>query len=193
MHLVMSPFIGRGLALAILLAILASVWALIVSPVMASLDDQKATIMRLQAKLLLSRKNESRGQEARLDLEALRSDPTLTSSFVDARNEALATAWLQGALKQIVEAHGASMTSVQSLSPETDQAFRAVGIRAVMILDIERLLAIVHAVENHNPLMVVGDVAIRAQGSRNRRQTVGEDTSLTVRLDVHAFVKGSGQ
>ncbi|MFQ5535607.1 MAG: type II secretion system protein GspM [Sphingomonadales bacterium] len=189
MTLTFSSVLSRGLALGVLAAMLAALWFVAVSPLIHILGDQRTNLTRLQTRLLETRQSGSRRGDLRKKLEALRADPILAASFVEANTRALAAAWLQESLKKTVGAQGGSLTSIQPLPAQAEGAFRTVGVRAIMTVNIEQLHKIVHALENNVPVLVVRDVSIRTDGARNARPAAVRDAQLTVRMDVQAYSK----
>lgn len=184
-----SPMLRRILALAILGMMLTLAWSWLAAPIVDYIGDRRATVQRLQTRLLASRHIARQGAELRARLAVLKADPALELSFVEASSEALGTAWLQDKLKQIAGAQGLTISSLQSMGADTGHGFRTVAMRAAMSGQIGQLQPMLHALETHAPILVIRNLDLRSTGSRSPRSLDKEDARLSIRMDVTAYLK----
>lgn len=75
-------------------------------------------------------------------------------------NPGLAAGTLQQRLKQIVEQHGGTVSSLQALPPAADGPLTRVGLRLQYTLAPEALGRLLHDLETRTPWLFVGDMDI---------------------------------
>ena len=188
-----NPILSRTLAILLLAVVAASVWILLITPVMDQRASYKADIdgaQRLIAEFELRR--EKIGALKR-EFAALRSDRTRKTAYFTARNSTLAAAKLQSRIKALTQAAGARLNSSQVLTTDNNKSeLPRVTVRAHMVGSIDAIRSVFHTLESGQPYVFLDNVTISAKPTRrrNRRRTKQQSTTglLTVRYEAYGFL-----
>lgn len=188
----MPPLLRRGLALAILIAVLGAAWSLGAVPLLESFRDYREDAD--QSRLLLARY--ARLGAGLADLEARRAEldrrRQTGGRVLAAASPALAAAQLQNDVKRLIGGHGGSLKSTQVIAGGMDGPFRKVTVRVSMNADIESLQRIFYGLETAHIYRFVENVEIRARVGRRRVAAGTATTPLDVRFDVFAYMREEG-
>ena len=188
----LSPFLGRTLAVVLLLATIGGIWSLIVEPVMTkyrlSAESMVQSEALIERYLRIAKVRVPLGKQ----LVSLRRRGPSTGGYLEGASDTLAAAKLQNRVKGVVDASGGEIKSSQILPPRDDGNHRAINIRVQLSADIVSLQAIFHALESANTLLFLDNVDVRRQRSRRRKSRSANDGRLTVRFDVSGYVRREG-
>lgn len=189
----LSPFLGRTLAVVLLLGAIGGIWSLIVEPVMTKYRlSAESTV---QSKALIERYLRIAKVRAPLEKQLIslkqRRGPS-TGGYLEGASDTLAAAKLQNRVKGVVATSDGEIKSSQILPPRDDGNHRAINIRVQLSADIAGLQAIFHALESENTLLFLDNVDVRRQRARRRRNKSADDRRLTVRFDVSGYVRREG-
>ena len=188
----LSPFLGRTLAVVLLLGAIGGIWSLIVEPVMTKYRLSAESMV--QSKALIERY--SRIAKVREPLEkqliSLKRRGPSTGGYLEGASDTLAAAKLQNRVKGVVATSGGEIKSSQILPPRDDGNHRAINIRVQLSADIASLQAIFHALESENTLLFLDNVDVRRQRARRRKNKSAANRPLTVRFDVSGYVRREG-
>jgi len=188
----LSPFLGRTLAVVLLLAAIGGIWSLIVEPVMTKYRLSAESIVQSEA--LIERY--LRIAKVRRPLEkqmiSLKRLGPSTAGYLEGASDTLAAAKLQNRVKGVVATSGGEIKSSQILPPRDDGNHRAINIRVQLSADIASLQAIFYLLESENTFLFLDNVDVRRQRTRRRRKKPADDGRLTVRFDVSGYVKREG-
>ena len=188
----LSPFLGRTLAVVLLLATIGGIWSLIVEPVMTkyrlSAESMVQSEALIERYLRIAKVRVPLGKQ----LVSLRRRGPSTGGYLEGASDTLAAAKLQNRVKGVVDASGGEIKSSQILPPRDDGNHRAINIRVQLSADIAGLQAIFHALESENTLLFLDNVDVRRQRSRRRKNKPANDGRLTVRFDVSGYVRREG-
>lgn len=173
--MLMTPWISRSLALLLLGVVLAAGYVLLVKPIVATYAETDQAIAAARDRLeqfegLGARRSALADQMA--ELERRRS---AQGYYLTGVTDALAAAGLQDRLKQVVEANGATIRSIQPLPGADEQGFRRVTVRVQMTATTESLFRSVYALEAGAPLVFIDSIDIQ---SRLARGTTTDDNEL---------------
>ena len=188
-----NPVLSRTLAVLLLVVVVASVWILLIAPVIDQRATYKAEIegsKRLIA--AFERRRENIGA-LRHEISALRNDRTSQAAYFTARNATLAAAKLQSRIKALTEAAGATLSSSQVLTTDDDKSeLQRVTVRVHMVGPVEAVRSIFHTLESGKPNIFLDNVTISANTARRmiRRRVNRQDTTglLTVRYEAYGFL-----
>jgi general secretion pathway protein M len=174
---------GKAAALAILALVVAAIYFAILSPVLAFYDSNAE---RLEQRRELVR----RDKRAADDLPRLRSlakqrgaNPRGADLLLAGASDAVAAAALQSNLKDMVEEVGAKITSAATLPPESEGAFRRVGVRVAFSGDLQLLTTVLLGIEASHPVLSVGNLELHVAGDSEG----DDDPSLAIALDVFGY------
>ena len=191
MNMALSPAISRTLALFLLAALFAALYAIAVDPVLTARGAYDDAINRSVE--LIGRYNRVGATRERLEAQVaklLRSSRS-TSGYLKGKSSTLAAADLQNRVKQIVTKSGGTIKSSQVLPPREEHDLQRIAIRVQMTADIEALQKTLYAFEVGATHLFLDDVNIRTRRARRRRGKVVADSGseLTVRLDLYGFIR----
>jgi general secretion pathway protein M len=176
---------GRVLAGGLLAAVILLALLVVGLPLYQSYARTAAEVERLAREIALTdaaRRQAAAGREAgaRLVREGAVRDLMLEPS-----SEGTALARMQERLTSAVDSAGGQMLSVQALPSEASGPLRRVGLRLQFAANAESLLTVLHGLEYGRPVAIIENVFIHASTA----QAVGNERSLSVRLDIFSFLQ----
>jgi general secretion pathway protein M len=175
---------GRVLAVAIGLVLLAVIDLAVVTPLLDFYDGRE---QQLHERMELI----DRLERAARDLPRLRATaeqwgdgsqpgPLLASDSTDA----VVAAGLQSTVKNLVATAGASLNSAEILPPLSQEAYRRVGIHVSFSGDTDLLVTVLRGIETASPQLFVDNLEIRSAAASTGRDVGG---GLVIALDVYGF------
>lgn len=187
----LAPKQRRGLALAILIVIMAIGYALLVMPlrgVSASYDQQ---FQQLNQRLTGMQNLLDEGQSARAQLQRLAVAEKRHGYYLENNRPTLAAAELQRRVKQTVENQGGSIVSSQILGEQEESGLHRVVLRVNLRMDLPTFEKILYDLESKAPVLVLNNISISARpsGSTARWRGSVDQQVLDVSLDVMGFRK----
>jgi hypothetical protein len=180
---------GRIAALALLLALLAAIWAVVVRPVVAAYREAGEQIVHSQE--LLEKFRRLGGSRATLQarLDELRARAASQTAYLDAASDALAAASLQETVKRLVEAGGGKVLSTAALAALDDPPFRRIAIQVRMDVTTAQAQKVFYALDAADLLLLVDNLHIRGNQPRQRASGIEAETRLYVRLDLYGYMR----
>jgi general secretion pathway protein M len=189
----LSPFLGRALAIVLLLAAGGGIWSLMVEPMMTKYRLNAVTIHQSKALIERYRRIAMVRRPLEKQLATLKRRGPSTGGYLEGASDTLAAAKLQNRVKGVVANSGGEIKSSQILPPSDDANHHAINIRVQLSADIASLQAIFHALESENAFLFLDNVDVRRQRARRRRKNKpADDGRLTVRFDVSGYVRREG-
>ena len=177
---------GRLTALGITAILLLLTWLLAIGPAIGLYADRQAKLERDQALL-------DRMQALSASLPTLRNQAkTLERSGRSAaltivgNSDALAAAALQSMLQDMANSAGGTVTSFETVPAQAVGAYRRIGLKLTMHVPWNQLVAMLRAVEEAHPPMLIDELDIHSLGVLNLIATPKLDASFT----VYAFRSG---
>ncbi len=188
-----NPVLSRTLAILLLAVGVASVWLLLITPVIDQRASYKADIDRSQRLVAAFQARREKIGALKREITALRGDRTSKIAYFTARNSTLAAAKLQSRIKALTQAAGARLTSSQVLTTDDNKSeLQRVTVRAHMVGSIDAVRSVFHTLESGQPYVFLDNVTISARPTRrrNRRRTKQQDATglLTVRYEAYGFL-----
>ncbi len=120
-------------------------------------------------------------------LAQLRNSAKRTDLLLEGPSDAVASANLQGKLKELISQVGAEMTSAESMPPAPRGDFRRVGVRVVMVGELEMLVTVLNSIEQAHPPLFVDDIEIR---NRNNFVVPAKAPDKSPPLNIAFYVYG---
>lgn len=185
-----APWISRATAFGILIAILLSIYALFVGPLIAAYAEINGAMA--QSTELLARYQRIISQRSALQamLDSANQEYTQSGVYVPGDTDALAAAQLQEIVNSRVESNGGQVRSVQILPAREDGEFRRVGVRIQMTASIAAIARILYGFEAGDTFLFVDNLEISNRQSRRRlKDGQSTDPQLLVRLDLTGYVR----
>lgn len=187
----LSPAVGRLLALALLVVAVGAVWVLAVAPVTARYEAYERSIAQSQELLARHLRIAAARDELESQLQELRRAHAASGRFLDGGSIELVAAEVQNKVKTLIDAHGASLKSMQALAPEEVGGFRKVTVRVNLTGDTQALQKIFYAVETANPYLFLDNVDVRSRRPLARRGQAASESDLQIRFDVSGYMRSA--
>lgn len=187
--MIMPAWIGRVLALALLVAVIGFFYYVVLIPLRESYAETDRAVA--EARDLLARYGWLAA--GRADLEAqvkeLQERQSTQGNYLSGGTDALAAADLQERVNAIITANGGTLRSIQVLPAEDESGYRRVAMRLQVTSTTAALFNIVFALEAETPLLFIDNFDVQAR--RKRRTSTEQDqqeTILTIGLDLFGYL-----
>ena len=180
---------SRLLALAILLAAVALVGVIFVYPLAAYYAQAADAVDAKRHELVRYQSLAARLPDLTLQLSEIQDDSASSDYYVDGATAALASAEMQGQLKQLAQRSGGEVISSQIMPSEDGLAEPRAGLRAHIKLDTQSLVRVLHAIEAGQPMYFVDNLLIDVRPARGRAGgKIVKTTELDVKFDVYGYL-----
>jgi general secretion pathway protein M len=177
----------RLLALAILAAVIASLWVVMARPMLAVLftaDDDQARSLKLIAAYKRAAADRP-ALEARLG--ELRTREAGLAGLIDGATSAIAAGNLQSEVKKVVEGRHGESRSAQNLPSATAEGFEKVAIRYDLSVPMSALEALLYDIETHRPYLFVDGLEISTPENATPDAPGANDPKLAIRLSIGGY------
>ena len=177
---------GKALALLIAVLMIGTIHFMAVAPLFSYYES---TAQKLQDRQQLARRH----QNLVRDLPRLRAEATRrlgqspgADLLLAGPSDAVASAMLQSALKELVELERGKLTSAEMLPPESvDEVVHRVGVRIAFSGDLKLLTSVIKGIETTRPLLLIGNLDIHGASALKAEDGNG---ALAVAMDVFGFL-----
>jgi general secretion pathway protein M len=186
----MVRYARSGLAVAVLLGVLALPYLVIVAPVVDLYRSAQQELAEARAQLGRAAVFASRVERLRATLATLEQGNANRGEFLKGQNESLAAAQLQNQLKQFVDAAQAELKSTQTLPARKEGTLSRVTVRAQLTSSMAGVQAVIYAIESFSPRLFIDNLDIRARPQARGGQLTRDDMLLDVRFDVYGYLRG---
>lgn len=184
-----SPGFRRAVAVALLALVVAAAWRLAALPLVQSWQADREAVAELSDRLARLRALAGARDDFARALEEERATSGLDGALIEAESPTLAAAQLQQSLKALVEAVGGSLVSSQPTAAEATGPYTRVGLDVRMLLGVDDLQRVLHALESQRPVLVVSELLVLSRGTQRRLRGAAAATGpLDVRLEVAGFL-----
>jgi len=183
-----TPWLSRLAALLLLVAVAAAIYIWVVEPLRIAYADSAAAIV--EARELLARFDARTANRAALEaaVAAAEKPPDLGAFYLSGETDTLAAADLQGRLTSQLTGVGATIGSMQTLPSREVSGLNRVTVRVEMSATMMVLARAVHGLETGTPLLFLDNMQIASRLRLSQQQTVYEEPSLTVVVDVYGYL-----
>jgi hypothetical protein len=173
---------GKVLAVALVLALGAGLWLVVVGPLIAW--HARGAEQIAQRRIIVQHMVEIAAELPELRLEAANLSgigaPGL--AVVSGQTDAVAAAFLQEMLQEMAQKVGADLTSAEVIAAEPVGSYRRIGVRAqVYVAQWSILMQLLRSISQATPSMLIDDFQIHALPRHNAEEP------LDVRFTVIAF------
>ncbi len=180
---------GSLLAVALTLTVLAALWFGCVQPLVdwhaarAESLAQRRTLLQHMTDLVAALPDlQQQASSVRAPVAAL----------LEGASDAVAGAALQGSVQTIATAAGAELSSIETLPAEQHGSYRRIGLRVATAAPWPVLVAMLRAVEQGTPRMLVDDLQLRAPPVELRATTSPVTAAFTI-VAFRAALTGANQ
>lgn len=185
---------GRLLAVSLALAVLASFYAAVVSPLIAL---YAANEVAAETRRMLVWKLDAVSRELpvlRSRMAKLRAAAAVDTHTLGGASDAVASAALQGRIGEIASTAGVAIASAESLPTEVQDGHRRVGLKLAVNGSYQGLIDLLAGLERTAPPLVVDNLQIRSSHQRlrgpvpPRSQAAAEQVpALNASFEVYGF------
>ena len=168
---------GRILALLLTASLLATLWFGCVQPLIdwhaaraEALEQRRALLQRMDELVTTLPELRQQASSARAPVAAL----------LEGGSDAVAGATLQSAVQGMATAAGAPLSSMETLPAEQSGLYRRIGLRVATAAPWPVLVALLRAVEQATPRMLVDDLQLRAPPVELRATTSPVTAAFTI-------------
>jgi Tfp pilus assembly protein PilO len=175
---------GRGLALGLLLAVLATAWLTVAAPLRSFYTDREEQVVQRRA---LLRKLDSLAAELptlKARVATLRGSIDKNRVTLDGASDAIASALLQGHIEQDAALAGVTLGSTEILPTQAQGEYRRIGLRLMISGSYEALTKFLSELETAAPPLVVSEMQIRGT---QWRVGIKAKSGLDASLEIYGF------
>lgn len=175
---------GRLVAVAILVGMLAVLYLGIAAPALEFYRDREATLateLRLDRRLRAVAAEVPRLQASAAELRKAQNTRAIT---VDGANDALASASLQSLVEGAALSAGVTIASTDGVPAEAREDYRRIGLRVSVAGTYEHIVEFLAAIEKMRPPLVLGSLQIHGKPIVSASQEI---TQLDAGLSVYGF------
>ncbi len=185
----MPTWVSRLAAIGLLAAVIAAVAVFAVLPTLQAYDDTEIALARAKEQVI-GFERVARGRSAyEARLQELTARESASQVYLQGGTDALAAARLQDQVSGVIERHGGTVRSIQSLPGQDDEEFRRVSVRVQFTGTTESLFQAVYSLETARPFVFIDNLDIRNRRSRRRANQQTDNPALSITLDLSGFVR----
>lgn len=192
MNFDLSPSVSRSLAIAILIALIASLYFGIVQPLADTYLGNQQRIAQLQDAVAKYRNAAKELPALQAQLAALNRDESSAAGFLRGPNETLIAADIQNRVKSLADAAKLDLRTSQVLPGEAEGKLKRIAVREQLAGTIGGILTVFHDIEaGASPLLFIDNVTMRARPIAARANTPARAETIDVQFDVYGYA-GAG-
>lgn len=184
----LSPGQSRALALALLLALAATVAAVLLVPALLLHRHYDEAIESANDRLARYKRVAAQAPELQRALDAMREK---NGRRFYLRNTAvnLASAELSELAKTAIEGAGGRITTSQNIPPKDDERFKQLGVNVQFFATTPNLQKILAALESQEPLVSIQSLTVRPVNAfRGFKPPPGQEPEVIVQIEAFAWL-----
>ena len=193
MNTSISPPMRRGLAVAILIVLIAGLYFGVVQPLADNYLVDRETIAQLKDGVAKYRRAAEELPARQAQLAALARDPASAAGFLQGTNETLMAAQIQNRIKSLSDGAKVDLRTSQVLPSATEGNLKRIAVREQLTGSIGGLLAVFHDLEAAgSPSLFLDNVSMRTRPVAVRPNAPAADEVIDVQFDVYGYTHGAG-
>ena len=181
----LSGWMGRSVAVAILIGIGAAAWFMLAEPLIASYFEHRESIARSQEMLVKYKALVSTSKEIDLGLRKLHTAQQNEDRLLKGASTQLVGAMLQNRLKEIIDVNKGSLTSIQVLPVRDEEGFKRIPLAVTLTASVESLQKIVYMIEDESPYLFIENLEL--QSNRGMMEVSEEQGSPDLQIHFEVF------
>ena len=189
MNSALPPWAGRLAAVALLVALLGAAYLYAVAPLLATYRDTDQEIARTNDLLERYERIAARRGAYQAQVDELSSRQTGIGVYLSGTTDALAAAELQDRVKDMVEARGGKLRSIQILPVKAAGAFTRVSVRVQLSASLGAFHQILYGLEAAKPFVFVDNLDVRNRRAVRRSALKDLDPTLMIRFDLSGYLR----
>ncbi len=188
MREMLSPPVSRGLAVAILVSLVAGLYYGIAAPIADNYGATRGSIDQLQDALARYQRAARDLAPRQAELASLKQRQSAQDGFLQGANDTLVAAQIQNRIKSLTDATKGELRSTQVLPPQDEGKLRRITVRGQMSTTLPGALRIFHGLESASPFLFLDNVDMRARPTqlRDRNAVVSTDI-IDLQFDVYGY------
>ena len=188
----LSPPVQRGLAVAILIMLIAALYFGVVQPLVDNYLADRHAIAQLQDAVARYRRAAQELPARQAQLTALARDPASAEGFLQGTNETLIAAQIQNRIKSLSDGAKTDLRSSQVLPSAEEGKLKRVGVREQLSGNIAGILAVFHGLEaTGSPSLFLDNLSLRTRPVSARPNAPAEEV-IDVQFDVYGYTYDAG-
>jgi general secretion pathway protein M len=178
---------GKILALGLLLVVLGTVWAAIVSPLLDLHAARAVDLARQQARASEMASLLRNVPELRQRASAALANGPPPDAMLQGTTDAVAGAILQQLVRDMATQAGVSLSSTEALAVEQMKSYRLIGLRISLTTPWSVLVQLLQTIEQAKPVIMVDDLQLQGP----RLLLANRDPPVEASMTVLAFRAGT--
>jgi general secretion pathway protein M len=188
----LSPPVSRGLAVAILIGVVAGLYYGIVRPIVDNYGTTRTSIDQLQDTLMRYQRAARDLAPRQAELAALKQRQSAQDGFLQGANDTLVAAQIQNRIKALADATKGELRSTQVLPSQDEGKLRRITVRGQMSTTLSGALRVFHGLESVSPLLFIDNVDMRARPAQLRDRSAAVNTDvIDLQFDVYGYTHAS--
>ena len=193
MNAALSPPVRRGLAVAILLVLIALLFLGVAQPLADSYLGDRETIAQLKDAVAKYRRAAAELPARRSQLAALERDPASAAGFLQGTNDTLMATQIQNRIKSLSDAAKVDLRTSQVLPGANEGKLKRIAVREQLSGSITGILAVFHGLEAAGaPSLFIDNVSMRTRPVAVRANAPAADEVIDVQFDAYGYTRGPG-
>ena len=183
----MTPQQSRGVAIALLVLVVAAILAALIAP--AWTLHHRYNVKIAQQKDLLERYERLVAQKPQVEavLEAVQRRDA-RRFFLNNTASNLAGAELQDIVRSAIQNNGARITTSQTVAPKEDGSFNRISVNVQFFATTANLQKVLNKLESQVPYLVIDTLTLRPVNvNRNYKPVAGKGPEINVQMEVIAW------
>ena len=193
MNASLSPPVRRGLAVAILIGLIAGIYLGVVQPLADSYLADRETIAQLKDGVAKYRRAAEELPVRQAQLAALAHDPASAAGFLQGTNDTLMATQIQNRIKSLSDAAKVDLRTSQVLPSSNEGNLKRIAVREQLSGSIVGILAVFHDLEAAGaPSLFLDTISMRTRPVAVRANAPAADEVIDVQFDVYGYTHGAG-
>ncbi len=189
----LSPPVQRGLAVAILIVLIAVLYFGLVQPLADNYFADRQTVAQLKDAGAKYRRAAEELPARQAQLDALARDQASAAGFLQGPSDTLIAAQIQNRIKSLADAAKVDLRSSQVLPGAEEGKLKRIAVREQLTGTIGGILAVFHGLEAPgSPSLFLDNISLRTRLAATRANAPAADEIIEVQFDVYGYTHGSG-
>ena len=193
MNASLSPPVRRGLAVAILIGLIAGIYFGVVQPLADNYLADRDTIAQLNDGIAKYRRAAEELPARQAQLAALSRDPASAAGFLQGTNDTLMATQIQNRIKSLSDGAKVDLRTSQVLPSANEGNLKRIAVREQLSGSIGGILAVFHDLEAAGaPSLFLDNVSMRTRPAAVRPNAPPAEEVIDVQFDVYGYTHGAG-
>jgi len=183
-----SKWVSRFAAIALLLALVWVCQLLFIRPLIEAFFTHRDSIAHSQETLVRYRQLNKAGTKIDAKLKEVRTAQQNEGRLLTGGSTQLAGAKLQNRVKELVDASGASLGSVQLLPVREEEGYQRVSMAITLKATVKSLQSILYEIESQSPYFFIEKLELRKDQGYVSDIDATDTDDLQVRIEFYGYM-----